>query len=103
MFEPILERLGIAWNVIHTKDEDKARQNLIEVLANGEVPIVWADVFSLPYNVPDSDMSESWGMMPIVVYGYESDTAYIADRADVGLTAATTALDAARATILIRS
>ena len=99
LFEPILERLGVVQHVIHTKDADKARQNLIDVLENGEAPIVWADVFSLPYNTPDSDMSEAWGMLPLVVYGYEDDTAYIADRADVGLTVSTETLDKARARV----
>ena len=101
LFDPILERLGIIWNVIHTKSEDKARANLIETLENGEVPIVWADVFSLPHNAPDTDMAEndSWGTLPIVVYGYEDGTAYIADRADVGLTATTDELDTARARV----
>ena len=40
-----------------------------------------------------------WGAFPIVVYGYEGDIAYIADRADVGLTVSTEALDTARAHI----
>jgi hypothetical protein len=98
IFDPILERLGVVQHVIHTQNEDKARQNLLDVLENGEAPIVWADVFTMPYSGEDYS-EDSWGMMPLIVYGYEGDTAYIADRSDVGLTAPTAALDAARARV----
>jgi hypothetical protein len=98
LFEPILERLGVVQHVIHTQSADKARKNLLDVLGNGEVPIVWADMFLLPYNTLEYD-SHNWAMMPIVVYGYDGETAYIADRADVGLTAPADSLDAARARV----
>lgn len=98
LFEPILERLGIPYEVIHSSSAEKGRQNLIDALERGEAPIVQADMFHLPYNRMDLD-DANWAVMPIVVYGYEDGTAYIADRARVGLTAPAKALDAARARV----
>ena len=98
LFDPILERLGVIQNVIHTKSADKARQNLIDALENGEAPIVWADMFLLPYNAMEYD-EKDWAPMPIVVYGYNDEMALIADRADVGLTVPSAALDEARARV----
>lgn len=98
LFEPILERLGIPYDVKQTSSADKGRKNLIDVLENGDAPIVQADMFTLSYNALDYD-EQMWGMMPLVVYGYEDDTAYIADRARVGLTVSSDEFDAARARI----
>ncbi|MGB7341708.1 MAG: BtrH N-terminal domain-containing protein [Phototrophicaceae bacterium] len=98
LFEPILERLGIPYDVKQTTSSDKARQNLIDALDNGEAPIVEADMWGLSYNALNYDES-MWAMMPLVVYGYDDDNAYIADRARVGLTVPRSQLDTARARI----
>ena len=97
-FDVIMDRLGIARDVLQTTSTDKGRKNLIEVLEQGNAPIVFADTFTLSYNAHDYD-DGMWGMMPIVVYGYDDDTAYIADRADVGLTVTAQNLDDARARV----
>jgi hypothetical protein len=54
-------------------------------------------MFSLPYNNLPYDEG-MWGMMPIVVYGYDesSDQVWIADRARAPLTISTSELAAAR-------
>lgn len=98
LFEPILERLGIPYEVKQSASADKGRKNLLDALENGEAPIVEADMFTLSYNALDYDEG-MWGMMPLVVYGYENNTAYIADRSRVGLTTSTDELDKARARI----
>lgn len=86
MFDPILDRLGIPCEVYHTNKPDKAVQNLVEAIEGNFAPIVWADHWLLPYNGYPEDTS-IWGMMPIVVYGYDeaNDAVHLADRAYVPL------------------
>jgi hypothetical protein len=100
-FDPLdtlLERLAIAQDVHQTQNADKAERNLIDVLESGRPAMVWADMFSLPYNAlaPSEDM---WGTMPIVVYGIEDDNVYIADRSSTPLTVSVKELAAARARV----
>ncbi len=100
-FDPLdtlLERLGIAQDRLHTANLDKAERNLIEVLEGGRPAIVWADVFSLPYNGLNSS-DQMWTMSPIVVYGFHDGKAYIADRAAVPLTVSAHELARARGRI----
>ncbi len=99
-FDPlntILERLGVGQDLRQTSNPDKAVANLIDTLADGAPPLVWADLFSLPYNALPYDEG-MWQMFPIVVYGYEEETeiVWIADRARVPLTVTSTELAAAR-------
>jgi hypothetical protein len=95
-FDPLdtlLERLGVVQDRVHTPDPAKAERKLLECLDSGVAPIVWADMFSLPYNnLPDAD--KMWGMFPLVVYGYDldADRAWIADRARVPLNTTVTEL-----------
>jgi hypothetical protein len=98
LFEPILERLGVPIDMKQTTNEDKGRKNLIDALENGDAPIVFADMLILPYNGMKFD-ENYWGMMPIVVYGYENGMAYIADRARVPLTVPSDIFDKARARV----
>ncbi|MEM9952959.1 MAG: BtrH N-terminal domain-containing protein [Chloroflexota bacterium] len=98
LFEPILERLGIPYDIKQTTSADKARKNLIEALENGDAPIVEADMWTIPYNALEYDKG-MWGMMPLVVYGYDADCVYISDRSRVGLTAPTSKFDEARARV----
>ena len=86
-FDPmdrIFERMGIVQNVLQTTKPDKAMRNLTDVLEDGRPALVWADMFSLPYNpVPNDD--KMWVMMPIVVYGYDdkANCIFISDRSHV--------------------
>lgn len=98
LFEPILERLGIPCDVKRTTSADKGRKNLINALENGDAPIVFADMWTIPYNALEHDAG-MWGMMPLVVYGYDDDCVYIADRARIGLTAPTAKFDEARSRV----
>ena len=102
-FEPmetIFDRLAIPRESFQTTQPDKARKSLIEALEDGHVPIIWPDMFSLPYNGLAYD-EMNWGPLPVVVYGYEPDLnqAYLADRSFVGLTVPADVLDAARARV----
>lgn len=87
-FDPLdtmLSRLGVMQNVRQTTSPAKGTSNLVATLEEGIPAIVWADYFSLPYNAPEQD-EMMWGMFPVVVYGLDETTAYLADRAGVGLT-----------------
>lgn len=99
-FDTMLSRLGVVQHRMHTSKADKAVKNLIDTLEEGVPAIVWADLFSLPYNSPEQD-DGMWGMLPIVVYGYDvdADTVWIADRAGVPLTTTTRELHQARARV----
>jgi len=100
-FDPLqtlLERLAIPQDLFQTADPKKGERNLIEVLEGGRPAIVWADAFSLPYNTPAADQA-MWGMLPILVYGYEGGKAYIADRSGKPLTAAVDELARARSRV----
>ena len=98
--DTLLQRLGVVQNIEQTRSEAKGLANLIDTLEDGVPAIVWADMFSLPYNALPNDEG-MWGMMPIVVYGFdeEADTVWIADRATVPLTITTSELAAARARV----
>jgi len=71
-FDPLntlLARLGVVQEVIQTSKADKAVRNLVDTLADGLPALVWADMWSLPYNaLPDE--GGMWAMFPILVYGY---------------------------------
>ncbi len=88
-FDPLdtlLSRLGVEQELKHTSIPDKAYKNLMDTLDNGLPAIVWADMYSLPYNnLPLDD--GMWGMAPIIVYGLDEaeDTVWIADRAEIPL------------------
>ena len=99
-FDTMLSRLGVVQHRMHTSKPDKAVKNLVDTLENGEPAIVWADMFSLPYNNPRWD-DGMWAMMPIVVYGYDetADKVWIADRANVPLTVTIDELHEARARV----
>jgi len=102
-FDPLdtmLSRLGVVQHIQQTASAEKGLRNLQEALSEGTPAIVWADLFSLPYNVLLRD-DEMWGMFPLLVYGYDeaADTVWIADRAQVPLTISTAELAAARARV----
>jgi hypothetical protein len=102
-FDPvdtILSRLGVVQNIRHTTKEEKGRANLLDTLQDGLPAIVWADMYSLPYNALPQDEG-MWAMFPIVVYGFdpEAGTAWTADRARVPLTVTSEELEFARARV----
>ncbi len=81
-FDRMLSRLGVEQQVTRTASPDRAMAQLVATLEEGVPAIVWADMWSLPYNALDSDKG-MWGSFPIVVYGYDADAdrVHIADRA----------------------
>lgn len=96
-WDTMLGRLGVVQNVKQTGISETGVKNLEETLAEGLPAIVWADMFSLPYNALPHDEG-MWGMQPVVVYGYDRDAgqAWIADRSSVPLRVTPDELDAAR-------
>lgn len=98
-FETLLARLGVVQDLRQTTNPDKGRVNLIAALEEGLPAIVWADAFSLPYNLLDA--RTMWMMFPILVYGYDeaAKKALIADRARVGLLVTPDQLQQARARV----
>lgn len=96
--ETMFERLSLPREVLQTNKPETAETNLIDTLEGGRPAIVWADSFSLPYNTLNYD-ERNWATMPLVVYGYEEDTAYIADRSHKPLLVSTESLAKARARV----
>jgi len=102
-FDPLdkmLSRLGVVQNIQQTAKAQRAEKILIDTLEEGQPAIVWADMWSLPYNALPWDKG-MWGAMPVIVYGYEpeEDVVRIADRARVPLTVTSGELAAARGRI----
>lgn len=102
-FDPLdkmLSRLGVVQYVEHTAKPERAEAILIDTLAAGEPAIVWADMWSLPYNALPQD-EEMWGAFPLIVFGYEpeEERVAIADRAAVPLAVTPAELAAARGRI----
>ncbi len=102
-FDPLnttLARLGVIQEVRQTNRAEKGLANLLDTLTEGLPAIVWADMWSLPYNAFAYDEG-MWGMMPIVVYGYDeaANVVAIADRAAVGLRITPAELAASRARV----
>jgi hypothetical protein len=96
-WDTLLQRLGVAQTVMQTNAAEKGLFNLVDALESGIPPIVWADIFSLPYNALQLDAG-MWAMFPILVFGYDEPAGMvsIADRARVALTTTTAELEAAR-------
>ena len=98
-WDTMLSRMGVVQNIERTGADKKGHQNLLNTLDDGVPAIALADFFSLDYNLPPADKEGMWGMMELLVYGLDETTAYIADRANVGLTVSAENLHAARARI----
>lgn len=86
-WETMLSRLGVVQHIKQTTKPDKGVQNLIGGLESGDPVVVWADHFGLPYNGYETSDDGVWGMLPLLVYGFnqEAGRVQIADRAAVGL------------------
>lgn len=93
--ETLFDRLAIARDTRHTNARTKAEENLTDILENDQPAIVWADMFSLPYNQLPYD-ERNWRVQPVVVYGLEDGQAYLADRAQVPVIVDAEALQTAR-------
>jgi F0F1-type ATP synthase delta subunit len=96
--ETLLARLGVEQTLQQTGNPDKAVAHLMDCLADGLPPLVWADMYSLPYNALSHD-DGMWVTFPLIVYGYEAETVWIADRARVPLTITAAELATARARV----
>lgn len=95
-WEPVVERLGLVQDLMSSTSAEKARNKLVETLEAGDVPIVWADVFTLGYE-PSELGEEMWMMIPIVVTAYEPEgEAVIADRSRAPIRVPARLLDEAR-------
>jgi hypothetical protein len=100
-FDPmqtILQRLGIVQHILQTNAPGKALRNLHEVLDSGRSAIVWADMVLLPHNALPPGTGY-WAMNPVVVYGHDGATAWLADRSSRPFTVAAAELEAARARV----
>jgi len=96
--ETLFERLALPREVVQTTNSDKGEANLIDALESGKPAIVWADMFSLPYNLLPFD-ENNWGVRPLLVYGYEDGQAYLVDRANCPIIIPADVLHQARARI----
>ncbi len=99
-WDTMLSRMGVVQHVQHTSKPERGIQNLVNALEEGHAPVVWADIFSLPYNVFEDGLG-MWAMFPHVVFGFDegADVAHIADRAPVPLVTQASELQTARARV----
>ena len=102
-FDPLntlLARLGVTQDVRQTTNPGRAVKHLVDVLESGVPALVWADVYSLPYNAQHNEKG-MWIMYPVVVYGYEPEAGrvLIADRSCLPLEVTPAELEAARARV----
>lgn len=97
-FQTLLERLGLAQEVLQSASAVKGLSNLNKVLEEGKAAIVWADTFSMPYEA-HSRRADYWAMYPLAVFGHDGESANIADRAKVPFTVSAEELDIARARV----
>jgi hypothetical protein len=65
--------------ILQTSKPEVGLKNLVDVLESGHPALVWLDGFSLPYRLLPHD-SKNWMQVPVVVYGIDGDSVYIADR-----------------------
>lgn len=79
--QTIYDRLAIPREVLQTTNADKTRQNLMQIIEDGHVPIIFPDMGMLPYNGLGFD-DGMWGAFPVICFGYEpeKDKVYLADR-----------------------
>ncbi|MBC8065719.1 MAG: BtrH N-terminal domain-containing protein, partial [Chlorobia bacterium] len=76
-FERALDNLGIRREVRETTNEAKGEENLRRELDMGNLVVVWADAFSLPYF--GFENHEMYGMRPLLVVGQEGDDFLVVD------------------------
>lgn len=93
--ETIFERLALPRDAVQTTSAETGQANLIEALESRRPALVWADMFTLPYNIL-GPRPDNWAMIPIVVFGLEDGVAHIADRSSRPLRVPADILAAAR-------
>jgi hypothetical protein len=101
-FAKTLERIGATREVVKAGSPDKAVAKLAAALEEDEPAVVWADLYSLPYNnLPYDD--GMWNVLPILVYAHPAagtdGRVGIADRSAVPLSVSPEELSAARARV----
>lgn len=96
--DTVLERLAIPQEIYRTDKAEKGEANLLDVLESGKPALIWADMFTLPYNDLPYD-EHNWAMMPLLVYGVENGIAYLADRSSHSLQVPVGVLAKARARV----
>lgn len=97
--ETIFERLAIPRDVQQTSSAETGVKNLLDTLDDGHPALVWADLFMLPYNALSFKDEKMWAMIPVLVYGVEGDTVYIADRSSQPLRVSADTFTSARARV----
>jgi hypothetical protein len=97
-FRTVLDRLGVVQDLQETVHPDRGLANVTEALDSGVTPVVWADVFSLPYN-QYPQIKSMWGTMPILVHGYDGTSFFVADRSKVSWKLSADEFMAARAKV----
>jgi hypothetical protein len=82
--ETLFDRLGVVREVRQTTQPDKGLTNLRKTLEEGQPAMVFADLYSLPYNVLANN-DQMWIFIPVVAYGLEDSCVSLSDRAAVPL------------------
>lgn len=80
-FDPLqtlFDRLVLPHEVQQTTKAEQAEAKLAAALESGDVAMVWADMFSLPYNAL-GHRRDYWAMLPLVVHGMDEENVHIAD------------------------
>lgn len=88
-FDPLskmMDRLGIVVDAKQTDKPDKAVENLVAALSEGQPALVLASYPLLPYNLTEATGDNHYAY-PVVVYAYdpETGTVLLSDRAQVPL------------------
>lgn len=97
-FDSLRDRLGLVVDPLQTTSESKGRDNLMQVLEEGDAPIVWLDVMSLGYET--SELGEDmWMVQPVIIFAYDEEMVRLADRADAPIVLPADVVDRARARI----
>ena len=76
--ETLLDRLALPREVQQTTNPAQGQANLVAALDSGHAPLVWVDMFSLPYNHLPSG-PQHYGMFPLTVLGQEGEGFLVAD------------------------
>ncbi len=85
-FETMLNRLGAVRNVRQTTDPKKAEKNLLDALESGQPALVWANRLEMKYSTYDGSLGpDMYEMIPVVVYGVDKGSVYLADQSRAAL------------------
>jgi len=96
-FERMLDNLAIRREARETIHADKAEKNLRLELDSGNIPIVWADMFSMPYRGLNPE--HMWTMIPMAVVGQEGDDFLVLDGSSRPIRVSAETLSNARARV----